>query len=456
MAVFYNKEKARHGSMVGTIISFPVEITSEDPKASINLAKLPAGYIRCDGRILFAEQYPALAEVLGTGDECRFKKPDQALSTNQFQLPDLRNKHIRSTSSSNIGLYNDLIVQDINGNDVVKSGVGLDVIQNIESPYELTYTGDFFIPIQTVDLRGEPSFTIDTGSYTYETDVAQNMFQPHLHRTNTLRSRQKNRNGNFFSSRQVNSVRSRSSLNVCQWWENTKQELCYWQMTTAVVPPPPGVNPLASSDEIQYGACWFACSGFTTSGYCLWPDSGACPEVNNQDWGHANGQTIGLVLQESCNHLSEDNPVTFGNITYDPTYTQNCVCTAPILGACPGGTNGNTGFSDFNSDDLTNYAQSNGSINLPFTSVDVEYYRIGSGAVQNITTLSGEFGNEGTHRHRLNFNADEPHTYQMKTRAASARADSGLVSRITIDINTSKKSDKYIQPYVVTEYLIKI
>lgn len=451
MAVFYNKEKARHGSLVGTIISFPIEFQGEDPKQAVNLALLPAGYLRCAGQVLFAEEYPALAEVLGVGDECRFKKPDQALALNQFQLPDLRNKHIRSTSSSNIGQYNDLTVTDTNGNTVIKSGVGLDVIQNIESPYELTYTGEFYIPPQTLDLRGEPSFSIDTGNYTFETDVFQNAFQPHLHRTNTLRARQKNRNGNDFSSRQINSVRTLSSMNVCQWWENVKQELCYWQMTTAVVPPPPGRRPFETSYDEQYGACWYACSGFTTQGYCLWPDDGACPEVNNQDWGKGNG----LILQESCNNTSEDDSVTFGNVEYDPTYTVNCVCTFPIFGECPGGTDGPTGYSDFNSEDLTNYA-TDGVINLPFTSVDDTFYQTGSGAVTNITTLSGETGNEGTHRHRLNFEADTPHTYQLKTRAAGARADSGLVSQITIDINTSKKADKYIQPYVVTEYLIKV
>ena len=44
----------------------------------------------------------------------------------------------------------------------------------------------------------------------------------------------------------------------------------------------------------------------------------------------------------------------------------------------------------------------------------------------------------------------------MVTRAAEARADQGLDSQIVIDINKSKKADKYIQPYIVTEYLIKI
>ncbi len=55
MAVFYNKEKSKIGSMSGQIISFPVEVTSEDPASEINKKLLPAGYLRCDGRVLFYE-----------------------------------------------------------------------------------------------------------------------------------------------------------------------------------------------------------------------------------------------------------------------------------------------------------------------------------------------------------------------------------------------------------------
>ena len=106
-------------------------------------------------------------------------------------MPDLRSKHIRATTSANIGLYNDLYVTDVNGNQVTKAGAGLDVIQNIDSPFKLTYNGEFYIPPQTSNLRGEPGFTLETGAYTYETGVQNNMFQPHLHRTTTTRARQK-------------------------------------------------------------------------------------------------------------------------------------------------------------------------------------------------------------------------------------------------------------------------
>ena len=74
MAVFYNKQKGIHGSLTGTIISFPVEVNTEDPAQSVSRAKLPAGYMRCDGRVLTNEDYPMLAVVLGTGDTSKFKK----------------------------------------------------------------------------------------------------------------------------------------------------------------------------------------------------------------------------------------------------------------------------------------------------------------------------------------------------------------------------------------------
>lgn len=454
MAVFYNKEKGKLGTLTGTIISFARELLTNDPKDQDNRDILPAGYLRCDGSILFADTYPILASVLGVGSSSRFKKPNVVLQDNQFQLPDLRSKHIRATTSSNIGLYNDLFVQDSSGNQIPKAGVALDVIQNIQSPFELTYNGSFYIPPQTVALRGEPAFSVDTGSYTYEVDVPASAFQPHLHRTTTTRTRQFDQGGNHFSPRQTNSVVAKSTLNVCQWWENTEQILCYWQITTASAKTSGSVGPgqndvpttIGPTNQVnQYGLCWFACANFTTQGYCLWPSTDSCPNVNNQTWNVREDN-------DGCNVGGGNNgqSTTFGNITYDPTWTVDCVCPSGL--GCP------NGIDTFNidSDTLTNYGESpNIDINVPFSSTD-DNYVTGYASVRNITIQSGEIGDEAIHRHRLNFTSDQPHTYQMRTRAASARADSGLLSQITVDRNKDPKSDKYIQPYIVTEYLIKI
>jgi hypothetical protein len=454
MAVFYNKEKSKMGSLTGMIISFPVEITSDDPSSSINKALIPAGYLRCDGRILFAPEYPLLAEVLGVGNECKFRKENQALGLNQIQLPDLRSKNIRATTSSNIGQYNDLFVTTAQDDVIPKAGVGLDVIQNIESPYELTYTGSFYIPPQTLDLRGEPAFSVSTGAYTEFIDVPHTGFQPHMHRTTTTRARQRARGNADFSAFAVNHAKSPSSLNVCQWWENTRQDLCYWNMSSIWLSGKKSagkfINEPTSYCE-QYGGCFNdVCSGFIgTDGFCLWPDDGLCPEVDNKDWCQSKNKDSAPEGPSVCSSGTD-----YGNINYPPTYTQSCECTFGFFGECIGAAVGKS-RNEKNSDQLTNWTEDQG-VNLPWTSYDDQYYLTGTPGVQNITSLTGEFGYDGTHRHRMDFNADDPHTYQLKTRAATAQPSGRLSSRITIKVNTSRKADKYIQPYIITEYLIKI
>ena len=457
MAVFYNKQKGIHGSLTGTIISFPIEVNTEDPAASAATGKLPAGYLRCDGRVLTSEDYPLLAIVLGTGNTSKFRKANQALSLDQFQLPDLRSKHIRATTSANIGTFNDLTVQDSAENDIVKAGVQLDVLMNVDSPFTLTYNGSFYIPPQTQALRGEPSFAVETGSYTFYAEVPDEAFQPHMHRTTTIRARQADASGNHFSSRQINSIRTKSTLNVCTWWEYAKQDLCYWYYTDQITSGTPGRNNEPTSYEIQYGHCWDACNNFVSQGLCLWPDTTTCPNIPVKNW-HTRASNNG------CNHGNPNPPdTTWGSVTYPRTWSHQCVCTVGLFGECLGGINGSTPSDTSNGPggDGTNSVEAGlptdllGDINLPYSPLD-DAYQTGYGAVTNMHTLTGEWGNDGNHRHRLDFNADLPHTFVMNTRAANARADSGLVSKIALSTNNAPKADKYIQPYIVTEYFIKI
>ena len=39
MAVYYNEVKSSHGSLTGSIISFPVEVRDHDPVSSVNKIK---------------------------------------------------------------------------------------------------------------------------------------------------------------------------------------------------------------------------------------------------------------------------------------------------------------------------------------------------------------------------------------------------------------------------------
>ena len=470
MAVFYNREKGKHGSLTGTIINFPKRITSDDPASTVNKELIPPGYLSCDGRILSATDYPMLAMVLGTGDECKFRKEDQALSDTQFQLPDLRMKHVRATSSANIGQYVDLVVTNKNvtpERDVIKSGVGLDVIQNIPSPYELTYDGSFYIPPQELPLVGEPRFSVDSGNYTYYSEVSDRQYQPHMHRSNTFRARQFDKNGNHFSGRQTNSTITKSSLNVCLWWAVAEQDACYWFWTglsTAHSSNTPGRTGAPNNYYDSYGACWNnVCNSFVSQSHCLWPDETTCPNMAQEN------EYINVIADDDdCNHTNIDPPVSqfgdfsnyFGESTlpnatrvyYEPTFTANCVCrNIPLLGWCWNGVDGPTVIDPRSETAETDLA---GVKNLPFAPFDEDFGQAPT-SVQNKTMDTGLEGDSNNHRHILEIDTDEPHTYVLKTRAASARADSGLQSSITISKNDDPKADKYIQPYIVQEYLIK-
>lgn len=439
MAVFYNREKSKIGTLTGTIIHFPTKMTEEnDPSLPFNKQLIPAGYLRCDGSVLSADVYPALAEVLGTGAGSRFKKENQVLTDTQFQLPDLRQKHIRSTSSSNVGRYNDLTVIDVNDNEIIKAGVGLDVLQNIPSPYEITYTGKFFLPSQTVDLRGEPAFTRSSGSYSFYTEITETMVQPHMHYSSTTRARQADFAGNEFRSPAQNSVFTRSSLAICEWFEHTYQPLCYVAATAKVAPSMDQDYDLGNAGSYEsWGLCWQGCTTYMTQGYCLWPDG--CPDTGTA-FEFCSGSN-------NCNYgCKSATTTTIGSQEYTGTWGQACTPALFNLGSINGE---NTPAPQTLS---TNYTFPT----VPFSSsLYADNAREQYAAVSNYTTTLGSFGNEANHRHRIPFDAEEPHTYQVVTEPVDISANDGLVSTINITINESRKADEYIQPYIITEYLIK-
>ena len=289
MAVFLNQERTKIGSTTGTLIAFPQELEVNDPNVGNSLELLPAGYLRCDGGIYSDTVYPALAQVLGTGDTCAFKQEGVTLSNTQFQVPDLRSKFIRASSASDQGVINDNTVINASGQTVERSGVSVNVSSNVGTTAVVDMTGQYRVPPRTVTLTGNVGFTKPRNPD--EEIVGANAFLPHLHYTTTYRCRTIRRGGSDVF--ELNYYTNASTIGVGNWYDATddgqtgRQPACrhfaqseVWN-TGAYVPSGTFLGFGATFE--YYGICKGSCGGFETS--CLIPTGKGPLNVNTTPEG---------------------------------------------------------------------------------------------------------------------------------------------------------------------------
>jgi hypothetical protein len=451
MAVFYNKEKSKLGTLTGSIISFSTKLETNEPTDTNNRRLLPSGYIRCDGSVYSANVYPLLAEVLGTGASCKFKKSTTTLRSDQFQVPDLLVKHIRASTRANVGDLNDLYYETATGTTLTKSGIGLDVLSNVDSVYTLSYTGSFYLPSITVPLRGEPSFSRTTGDYTEDSEIPYNSIIPHAHFSTTARSRTKNYGGLNTANTQNNYNQKTSTLDVCAWYKNTKQDLCQASaetlggFTSATI-----TSFFNTSNSWKWiNMCLSTCKFNTTAGgsSCLIPITsvGCEPCVTNFEF----------PVQKTINAGSQGElkrSICGGPIEYISTGYLKCQQDrffGGVVKACS--------FlppSETNSETLRQVPGSYTLKTVPFAPGSNAAIDVGFMGLSNITTTTSSVGNDAIHKHRVPLDA-QPHTYQIQTQSQIFSAE-GLTSTISINTTAEKKADNYIQPYVIVEYLIKV
>lgn len=156
----YSYEKGKYGGPCGTIFPYFREISGNLPSDTSYTDFVPAGYLRCRGQILSADLFPELAELLGVGANCIYKKQNTILQERNdqgtggtFQLPDLGSKYI--TTSANPGLYsNDTATDENTQTTVSRAGIATTLRSNGES-VEFNYTGDFRSPgVADLSLSG--------------------------------------------------------------------------------------------------------------------------------------------------------------------------------------------------------------------------------------------------------------------------------------------------------------
>ena len=195
MAVLYSKERSKYGNLTGQIINWPVDYNGL-PDDGGNATNLPAGYLKCDGTKYFAEDYPQLAAICGTGSNCKFirKNADgtnfDTLLDTQFMVPDMGSKYAEPTSGANAGVYNNIRLDNAIGTEFSRSGIGIDVESAIGSPVNIEYSGQINVPSQEIPVKGKPSWTYAGPThYTDIEGVEENAIHPHSHFHDAYRSR---------------------------------------------------------------------------------------------------------------------------------------------------------------------------------------------------------------------------------------------------------------------------
>lgn len=187
----YTNQKARYGGMVGSIIIHSTDGIgiANDPNTAAFRKILPAGYLRCDGSVLNAKDFVALAKVLGVGEETRFKKETSNIrpenieinDLGQFQLPDLGSKVI--IGGRGTGLYQNSTVDKgiVEANPTTRVGPQIEVISNFGNRVAANFIGPALISAQSnLEFIGNPRYRVE--KQTTETTLNIENFQGHAHR----------------------------------------------------------------------------------------------------------------------------------------------------------------------------------------------------------------------------------------------------------------------------------
>jgi len=429
MAAFLNQERAKIGTTTGTIIAFPKELDVNDPNVGVGLRLLPSGYIRCDGSVYNEATYPALAEILGTGDACVFRQTDVTLNDDQFQVPDLRSKFIRASSASDQGVINDNTVTSATGLTIEKSGVGVEVSSNVGSTAVIDLFGQFRVPALSEDLRGNVAFTRPRNPD--EEVVPANAFQPHAHYTTTYRCRVKRRSGSDVF--ELNYYTNASTIGVGNWYDATdEQPACKFYAQSEVWSSGSYTSGGTGTTFEYYGICKGSCSGFITS--CLVPE-GKTYAVDTTPEGPCYVNVILLGQFE------------MGCASSSYNVGANYVEGADGVGNDNIPTSGDNGYSHNTS--LHNV--------LPFdTSVDntgtIAYPQISNTVV---TTDAFDYEDDPTeHTHNISYEISETN-YTLNTSEFFVSTE-GMEASVNIRTESDTKLDNLIAPFIMVDYLIKV
>ena len=153
--IYYSFQKGKHGGSAGYIFPFFRRLNSLFPDQEYQ-DFVPAGYLKCQGQVLSARNYPELARIIGVGSNCIYRRDDVELDDpdpitgegGQLQLPDLGSKYI--VGASNPGIYENF---ETSNPSIDRSGIAVE-IDSLGDDVDFFYQGDFKIPSRDLTVTG--------------------------------------------------------------------------------------------------------------------------------------------------------------------------------------------------------------------------------------------------------------------------------------------------------------
>jgi len=190
MATTYAFQKGKYGGYVGCIFPFFRTISTDSPLDQEFFDYIPAGYLKCKGQILSADQYPNLATILGVGQSSIYRKEGTTLSERnqttqtggQIQLPDLGSKYITASGTPG-GYINNTTVNPTTNATIYRAGVEVSlssIAQN--NTVSFTYTGSFAQPETDIPISG--SIAVRARSSSNDSTVFETQLLSHGHMSN--------------------------------------------------------------------------------------------------------------------------------------------------------------------------------------------------------------------------------------------------------------------------------
>ena len=457
MAKLYTKEKGKYGSGTGTIICWPTELPSLDPLNEANVNVLPAGYLKCDGSIYKAEDYPALAEILGTGENSKFIKydinndPIDSPGVDEFMVPDLGSKFMKPTTGASAGTYINIVTQTVSGIEKRRSGMGIEASSTAGTTtgntvvIPVSYTGNFIVPSQQIALKGKPAWTKGTNNsgFTDSEAVDSLALHSHMHFSTTNRLRIKTTNeGTAAQPQGVGSRFMASTIPIQNWLDNTKYSA-------------------GSGAGTGQPGCWAIASGIASAAYT--PNvqtTGPGFEVVYYNMCFDAAGNAGLNAYRYQCLLTSSTSFALGNITYGnaPAFSSfivGCINVGSgsfnVAGSVPATyVAGGQGVpNDYNGASLADVVPVNSNI----ASKTSQAYPQVNNLLTEIDELVQAEGDPTIHTHKITLTTST-HTYKIQTTPFLLSPDN-LKTTLTLKLDQAASLDQVTGPYIIMEYLIK-